>query len=99
MFRLLLAITITLTFSTPVFAQPAHSCGSILSVVYAHVDNMGYAPRAMPGSENVFNCIAARDPQFNDRRFQSAWEALNYWYILYGQELGVTLLPLPAPTN
>lgn len=82
-------------------AQPAHSCGDIvnLSVVYATVDNMGIAPRPMPGSETRFNCIVARDPNFQSFRADSSWKALNYWFTLYSQELGVNLQPLPAPTN
>lgn len=75
------------------------SCGNLngLSVVYPKVDNMGYAPRPMPGSENVFNCIAAQDANFNDRRLPTVWQAFNYWAGLYGQVLGQPLLQLPAP--
>ena len=82
-------------------AQPAHACGQItsLSVVYATVDNFGIAPRPMPGSESQFNCIAARDPNFQAFRADSAWKALNYWYVLYSQELGVNLQPLPPPSG
>lgn len=93
-------IAIFIAFSS-VAAQPAHSCGTVsnLSVVYPMVDNLGMAPRPMPGSEAQFNCIAARDPNFQGQRFDAAYKALNYWFILYGQELGVNLQPLPAPTN
>lgn len=84
-----------------VMAQPVGSCGTItnLSVVYATVDNLGIAPRPMPGSEQQFNCIAARDPNFQAFRTDSAWKAANYWFILLGQELGAPLQPLPVPTN
>ncbi len=85
----------------PVAAQPPGSCGTIsnLSVVFATVDNMGIAPRPMPGSEAQFNCIAQRDPNFQAFRTDSSWKAANYWFILYSQELGVTVQPLPAPTG
>jgi hypothetical protein len=84
-----------------VHAQPAHSCGDMngFSVVYAHVDNLGIAPQAAPGSELRFNCIAARDPAFSSQRFDSAWKAANYWFILFSQELGQSLQPLPAPSS
>jgi len=97
----LIAILILLTSLLAVMAQPAHLCGAItsLSVVYATVDNLGIAPRPMPGSELQFNCIAGRDPNFQAFRTDSAWKAANYWFILYSQELGVTVQPLPPPTN
>lgn len=82
-------------------AQPAHSCGQItaLSVVYATVDNMGIAPRPMPGSEAIFYCIASRDPNFQAFRTDSAWKAANYWFVLFSQELGANLQPLPVPSS
>ncbi len=97
----ILLIALLFVGRMPVAAQPPHSCGLALNfaVTYAKVDAAGYAPRAAAGSETVFNCIAARDPYFSTQRFASAWEALNYWFILYGQELGVMLSPLPPPTN
>lgn len=86
---------------SPVAAQPPHSCGTInsLAVVYAKVDNLGIAPKPMPGSETQFACIAARDPSFQSQRFDSAYKAANYWFILLGQELGVNIQPIPAPTG
>ena len=97
----LLILVILWAFMSQVSAQAPHACGQItsLSVVYATVDNMGVAPRPLPGSETQFNCIAARDTDFYSRRFPNAWQALNYWFILYSQELGMSLQPLPAPTG
>jgi len=94
-------IALFIAVQMPVMAQPAHNCGAItsLSVVYATVDNLGIAPRPMPGSELQFNCIAGRDPNFQAFRTDSAWKAANYWFILYSQELGLTVQPLPPPTN
>lgn len=83
----------------PVAAQPAHTCGIVASVVNGRVDNNGYAPRAAIGSETQFNCVVGRDANFLQRRFPTSWEAANYWFVLYGQELGVSLQPIPAPTN
>lgn len=95
-----LSITLIILFTAfTVSAQPAHTCGIVPSVVNGRVDNNGYAPRAAVGSEAVFNCVVARDASFLQRRFPSSWEAANYWFVLYGQELGVNLAPLPAPTN
>ena len=84
-----------------VAAQPPHSCtsGDYPSVVYNRVDDGGYAPRLGSGSQAIFACIAARDPHFADQRFDSESEALNYWFGLYGQELGEVLLRLPSPTQ
>ena len=97
---LIIALFIGLV-AQPVGAQPAHSCGDMngFSVVFATVDNLGIAPKAMPGSEARFNCIAERDPSFNSQRFDASWQAFNYWQILYSQELGATVQPLPAPTG
>ncbi len=76
------------------------TCGTSFNVTYIKVDDQGYAPRfGGEGSESQFNCVASNDTDFWSKRFPSAWEALNYWFTLYGQELGVTLQPLPAPTS
>jgi hypothetical protein len=83
----------------PVAAQPAHTCGIVPEVVYGRVDANGYAPRAAIGSEAQFNCVVGRDANFLQRRFPTSWEAANYFFVLYGQELGVSLQPIPAPTN
>lgn len=95
---MLLAVFIV-TVST-VSAQPPHICGVNFNfaVVYDRVDNQGYAPRSLLGSETVFNCIADFDPGFAQQRFPSSWQALNYWFTLVSQELGVVLQPLPAPS-
>ena len=89
---------ILFAFVSSANAQPAHACGQItaLSVAYDR-DAAGYMPRFKEGSQEQFNCIAARDVSFNNQRFDAGWKALNYWFVLYGQELGVTLQPLPAP--
>jgi hypothetical protein len=98
---LLIAVCIGLAALQPVAARlPNDNCDRItLSVVYPQVDNLGFAPRFNCGDQAQFNRIAARDPNFQAQRFPSAWQALNYWYILYGQELGVNLQPLPAPAG
>jgi hypothetical protein len=86
-------------FVNMVMAQPAHTCGIVAEVVNGRVDNNGYAPRAAIGSEAQFNCVVGRDASFLQRRFPTSWEAANYFFVLYGQELGVSLQPIPAPTN
>jgi hypothetical protein len=55
--------------------------------------------RAAIGSEAQFNCVVGRDASFLQRRFPTSWEAANYWYVLYSQELGVSLQPIPAPSS
>jgi hypothetical protein len=101
--KIKIAVAILLVFMTNfmlVGAQPAHSCGTISSMSVAYDrDAAGYMPRFKEGSQDQFNCIAARDPNFSAQRFDAGWKALNYWFTLYGQELGVLLQPLPAPTN
>lgn len=99
MYKLVIVIAVILLSAFTVSAQPPHTCGIVSSVVNGRVDNNGYAPRAAVGSEQSFNCVVARDASFLQRRFPSSWEAANYWFVLYGQELGVNLSPLPAPTN
>lgn len=97
---LVLSLLLTaLVMVTPVNAQPAHTCGIVAEVVNGRVDNNGYAPRAAIGSEAQFNCVVGRDANFLQRRFPTSWEAANYFFVLYGQELGVSLQPIPAPTN
>lgn len=95
----MLAALVMLMVVMPVSAQPAHTCGIVAEVVNGRVDNNGYAPRAAIGSEAAFNCVVARDGSFLQRRFPTAWEAANYWFVLYSQELGVNLQPLPAPSS
>lgn len=97
----LVAIVLLACSLSTTTAQPPHSCGQItsLSVVYSTVDNLGIAPRPAQGSEQQFNCIAARDPNFQSFRADSAWKAANYWFVLLGQELGAPLQSLPAPTS
>lgn len=102
--KIAIVLAVMMAFMTnlmPAAAQPAHACGQIvnLSVVYATVDNLGIAPRPATGSEQQFNCIAGRDPNFSSFRTDSSWKAANYWFTLYSQELGVNMQPLPAPTN
>lgn len=98
---LLLVVLGMLLLALPVSAQTAHSCGSVngLAVVFDRVDAGGYAPRAQGGTNAVFDCIVNRDPNFISQRFPSAWQAFNYWLTLYGLELGVVPLPLPAPSR
>lgn len=96
-------LAILLVFMTNVMlagAQPPHSCGTIssLSVAYDR-DPAGFMPRFKEGSQAQFDCIARRDSNFSNQRFPSGWQALNYWFTLYGQELGVALQPLPAPNH
>jgi len=93
-----LFVIVLMLVAMPVGAQPPHACGTItsLSVIFDRVDAGGYAPRMKEGSQAQFDCIAARDPYFNSQRFDRSDKALNYWFGLFGQELGVTLLPLPT---
>ena len=77
----------------------AAQCGTVDSVVMAHVDNMGYAPRLGQGSQAAFDCAVAFDPHFYEARFPNTWQAANYWFVLYGQALGLALQPLPAPRS
>lgn len=98
---LFIALFIVMMAVATVAAQPPHQCGLTysFSVVYPKVDNLGIAPRPMPGSENTFNCIAARDPQFEAQRFPSSWDAQVYWFKLFGDEMGVNLEPPPRPMS
>lgn len=97
----LFVILLTVTVVRPVAAQAPHACGTTynFSVIFDRVDAAGYAPRFKEGNQPQFDCISARDPQFAVQRFPSTWQALDYWFTLYGQELGVNLQPLPAPSN
>lgn len=80
----------------PVAAQGCSAVG--LTVNYSKVDDRGYAPRLVSGSQAHFDCIAGRDPNFNDVRLPSAWEAMNYWFGLVNPATGSTLGFLPVPT-
>jgi hypothetical protein len=97
---LFIAILIGLLGVMVVAAQPAHSCGTIfnLSVTYDR-DAAGYHPVMSSGSQAQFDCIAGRDPNFSNQRFESAVKAANYWFGLLGQEMGVNMLVLPAPSS
>lgn len=98
---MLFMLVLMLALVMPVMAQPAHACGTVtsMSVNYPQVDAGGFAPRMKEGSQTQFDCIAARDPNFASQRFTSPSKAMNYWLFLLGQEWGVVLQPLPAPTN
>ena len=81
-------------------AQPAHACGTIfsLSVTYDR-DAAGYYPKMAAGDQNQFNCVADRDQSFSSQRFDAGYKAANYFLGLLGQELGVNMLMLPAPSS
>lgn len=98
MMLLLVSILLLLAVVIPVGAQ--HSCGTIASMAVSYDrDAAGFMPRMKEGSQAQFDCIAGRDASFSARRFGSGWEAMNYFLGLLGQELGVTMQLLPAPTN
>lgn len=96
--RLLLAIILAGVFTAPVSAQPPHACGALgaMTIIYDRVDAGGFAPRFKAGSEQQFDCIAARDTNFDVQRFRTSVDAANYWLSLLGQELGVPLQPIPV---
>lgn len=97
--RYLLAFAIVFAFVSTATAQPAHSCGNIsnLSVTYDR-DAAGFFPRMASGDQAQFDCITRRDPYFGSMRFDAGYKAANYFLSLLGQELGVSMQLLPAPS-
>lgn len=93
----LISLIIMLALIVPAGAQSCSTVG--LSVTYQKIDAGGYAPRIGNGAQAQFDCIAGRDPNFASRRFNSSWEALNYWFSLVSPSTGLYLQPLPAPTS
>lgn len=96
----LLVLVFLLTNVMGAGAQPAHACGTIfnLSVTYDR-DAAGFFPKLVSGDQNQFNCIAGRDPAFSSTRFDAQYQAVNYWFGLLGQELGVSMIQLPPPST
>jgi len=79
--------------------QPPFACTGdyMFPVAYPMIDGEGIAPRAAVGSENLFNCIADNDPDFESQRFPDESQAQTYWFNLVLQELDI-LPPSPPST-
>lgn len=80
-----------------VWIQPPFNCTGVYAfpVVYPQVDNYGFAPRPIVGTENLFNCVADNDPDFSNRRFPDVPQAQDYWFKLVLQELNIIQHPKP----